>query len=302
MAKKSKETPLILNERFFERLFDSLFKVEDLPDTMDINFINWTLNRYGYITLLRADDGTRRSLQGAISGVDVYNRPMFFESVNPVSQYSGLRRMIDVDCIVLRNTLNNRFTRPIMPIIEKYAIQLTEIEKSIMCAIYNSRVSSVFNAHDDAERQKIAAAFDKVAEGNPFIITNALTPAEQLRGASSRPLIEQLNNSRNSYVLDLLLRDRWTIICNFLTEIGVNNNPFEKAERQITDEVNSNNDLLYIANFEFLEARRVGWEKFNEMFGENVKISFNPDYARQILADKKETIAKNSPEEGEADV
>lgn len=298
-AIKRKQT---YNFAFLERLFDSLFKVKNLPETMDINFINWNLNRRGYITLLKADDGTLRCLQGAISGLDVYNRPVKFISTNPVAKYCDLRRTIGEDCVVMRNTLNKRLVQPNNRLFRKYADMLTIIETSIDCAMYNSRVSTIFNAESDAEAQKIRAMFDQLAMGKPFIITNSRKPVDVLKQNVARPLIELTGANRNGYIVDLLLRDRWTIICNFLTEIGVNNNPFEKAERQITDEVNSNNEMLDIARFEYFKAREEAWNEFNEMFGENVTIEFNRDYLEVLQTQIMQAQAKGGGENVQADV
>lgn len=290
------------NFRFLERLFDSLFKVENLPETMDINFINWNLNRRGYITLLKANDGTLRCLQGAISGLDVYNRPVKFISTNPVPKYCDLKRTIGEDCVVMRNTLNKRLVQPNNLLFQKYAEQLANIETSIECAIYNSRVSTIFNVESDTEAQKIRAMFDQLAMGKPFIITNSRKPVDVLKQNVARPLIELTGANRNGYIVDLLLRDRWTIICNFLTEIGVNNNPFEKAERQITDEVNSNNEMLDIARFEYFKAREEAWNEFNEMFDENVTIEFNRDYLEVLQTQIMQAQAKGGVENVQTDV
>lgn len=286
------------NFRVLERIFNSLFTVENLPETMDINFINTYLNMDGYIALLRADDGTLRCLQGAIYGIDVYNRPTGFYSANPVRKYSGIKRTIDKDCVILCNTRNKQFPQSNLALFLKYADLLDNVDTSINAALYNTRVSTIYNASNDQEAQKIRVMFDQVAVGKPFIITSSQKPVDVLKQNVARPILEQVNNLRSQYVLDLLLRDRWTILCNFLTEIGINNTPFEKAERQITDEVNSNNELLEITNFEFLKARQEGFSSFNKMFGTDVKVSFNRKAAMEIF----QRAQQQSGEEGNENV
>lgn len=273
------------NYRLLERIFNSAFIYTGLPDSVDVDFINSYLNNTGYITWCKADDGTIRTLQGAISGIDVYNRPTTFESANPVSKYSGLKRTIGEDCVVMFNTLNDRKAENNVRLFTKYAALLDELDKSINSAIYNSRVSAIFSVESDTEAQQVRAMCDDVAKGKPFILTNNNAVRNSLMGISGQ-MVETLPVKSN-YVLDLLLRDRYTILCNFLTEIGINNTPFEKKERQIVNEVDSNNELLKITGFEFLEARKKALEKVNEMFGLNISVDFNRELqeAVEVAAD-----------------
>ena len=273
------------NYRLLERIFNSAFIYDGLPDTVDVDFINFYLNNNGYVTWCKADDGTVRTLQGAISGIDVYNRPTTFESANPVSKYSGIRRKIGADCVVMFNTLNDRKAENNVKLFTKYAALLDELDKSINCAIYNTRVSNIFSAESDPEAQQIRAMCDDVIKGKPFVLTNTNAVRNSLMGISKQ-MVESLPVKAN-YVLDLLLRDRYTILCNFLTEIGINNTPFEKKERQIVNEVDSNNELLKITGFEFLEARRKALQAVNAMFGLNISVDFNRELpeAVEVVAD-----------------
>lgn len=268
------------NYKLLERVFNSCFVYEGLPDTVDIDFINFYLNNLGYVTWCKADDGTIRTLQGAISGIDVYNRPTDFESANPISKYSGIKRKIGKDCVVMYNTLNNRKPESNIRLFRKYEKRLNEIDRSIMCAIYNTRVSSIFSVESDPEAQQVRAMCDDVAEGRPFIITNTNAVRDSLLNVR-KSLVESLPVKAN-YVLDLLLRDRYTILCNYLTEIGINNTPFEKKERQIETEVDSNNELLNITAFEFLQARKKALTAVNDMFGLNISVEFNREIERSV--------------------
>lgn len=274
------------NYRLLERIFNSNFIYDDVPDTVDVDFINFYLNNNGYITWCRAGDGTIRTLQGAISGLDESNRATMFESANPVAKYSGIKRIIGEDCVVMFNTLNDRKAENNVRLFTKYAALLDELDKSINSAIYNSRVSAIFSVESDTEAQQVRAMCDDVAKGKPFILTNNNAVRNSLMGISGQ-MVETLP-VKNNYVLDLLLRDRYTILCNFLTEIGVNNTPFEKKERQIVNEVDSNNELLKITGFEFLEARKKAVEAVNEMFGLNISVHLNrelPKAVEEVAAD-----------------
>ena len=79
------------------------------------------------------------------------------------------------------------------------------------------------------------------------------------------------------------------ILGAFLSEIGVKTSK-NKREREITDEVAADNQLLTI-NVEDLEKwRKMGVEEVNKMFGTEISVSRNPDYEPQKEGDENVTI------------
>ena len=73
------------------------------------------------------------------------------------------------------------------------------------------------------------------------------------------------------YVADKLRQERYELEREILTFLGLNNN-FEKSERLLVDEVNSNNDFI-IRNAELMfEQRKKACEEINEMFGLNISV------------------------------
>lgn len=262
------------NFRFLESIVNSLFVYDGLPDTVDIDFINYHLNRNGYIVWCKVD-GDVVTLQGAISGLDLYNRPTTFYSANPVTKYNHVKRQIGKDCVVLYNTLNKRFAKNNLPILYKYTRLLDNIDNSIDCSIFNTKASTIYNVDSETDTMKIKLRIDKIANGEPFILANTKkSQAQEILTGTKSPTVEHIP-VKNNYVLDLLLRDRYTIFCNFLTELGVNSTPFEKKERQIESEVNSNNELLGIVASEMLKAREQAIDEVNKMFGTNISVKFN---------------------------
>lgn len=269
------------NREWLESLINALFIYDNVPDTIDIDFVNFALNNFGFITWLEADDGTIRTLQGAISGIDVYSRPVKFTSTNPVKSYSGLERTIGEDCVVMYNTPNRRKAQSNIPLLNKYAALLNNIDVSINTAITNTRASTIYRAKNDVEAQHVRNMLDQVNAGKPFVLVND-DIVGTLLGNSDTSIAENLPVKAN-YVLDLLLRDRYTVICNFLTELGINNTPFEKKERQIETEVDSNNELLNISNWGYLKARQDALDAVNSMFNQNITVKFNRELIERVI-------------------
>lgn len=272
------------------RMVNNRLIYKNVPDTIDINFLHYMRNIKGYYTLLKADDSTLRGLDGAIYGIGVYNQATDFTSVNPVSKYSGMHRVIGEDCVTIYSTLNKREPLPIAIIINKFARQLANIDISIDCAIYNSRLSLRFNANNDVEKKNLELAYSKFMDGMPFITLNS----KALSALQNQPLTEFFP-VKNSYLVDELLRDKRSIYCDFLSFIGINNTPFEKSERLVSGEASSNNTELYLSIWDILESEQRGWEEFNKMFGQNVTVELNQEPIDFI----REEVDKGYPEKEE---
>lgn len=61
----------------------------------------------------------------------------------------------------------------------------------------------------------------------------------------------------------------------FFTMLGINSTPFEKKERLLTDEVNSNNQILKLTLDSYFQTQKRDFEKVNKKFGTNYKINLN---------------------------
>ena len=81
----------------------------------------------------------------------------------------------------------------------------------------------------------------------------------------------QFLNTTAPYDADKLRQERYELEREILTFLGLNNN-FEKSERLLVDEVNSNNDFI-IRNAELMfEQRKKACAEINEMFGLNITV------------------------------
>lgn len=63
----------------------------------------------------------------------------------------------------------------------------------------------------------------------------------------------------------------------FLTFIGVNNTDFEKGERLVTNEVDSNNEIISMMKTDGLEMRQKACDSINKKFDLNITVQWNPD-------------------------
>ena len=77
--------------------------------------------------------------------------------------------------------------------------------------------------------------------------------------------------NKDNYITPDLLQDFRTLIANFDAEIGINNVNFEKKERLITDEVNSNNEDTIARCTIWLNTLNETFKSVNKMFNLNLR-------------------------------
>lgn len=74
------------------------------------------------------------------------------------------------------------------------------------------------------------------------------------------------------FIIDKLEQEKKVVLNECLTRLGINNSNIEKAERLITDEVNSNNELINLSGACILDEIKEGFERCNKILGSNIKV------------------------------
>lgn len=144
----------------------------------------------------------------------------------------------------------------ILDIVDFYAEQLSMLYSTIDQSIINSRFAYIVAANSTAAAATLKAIFDERNSGKPLIVydkdklkkTDSVDKTSPLETQDPFELLD-LHVGQN-YITDKLLRDYRTIMNNFCSEIGIPNNPIEKAERVTTNEVESNSAET-VARFEY---------------------------------------------------
>jgi hypothetical protein len=150
-----------------------------------------------------------------------------------------------------------------MPIINRYAGLLAECDSSISVNLRNSKVAMIAKASNKAQAKTLEATFETIDKGKPVVIVSA--DAVNQEDLWYMPV-------KNSFIANDVQELKRSIISEFLTEIGVNNNAQNsKKERLIVDEVNSNDTETQLNIIHWKENIDEGFEAANKMFGLNLK-------------------------------
>ena len=136
--------------------------------------------------------------------------------------------------------------RGILDIVDFYAAELATLWSSIDQSIINSRFAYIIAANSEAAAATLKAIFDARNSGKPLMVYDKDKLKKKDSVDKTAPLEDKepfdvldLKVGEN-YITDKLLADYRRILVQFDTEIGIPNNPFEKGERLITNEVESN--------------------------------------------------------------
>lgn len=230
-----------------------------LPEEWDINYFLTTLFISGFLAITDTALGVL-PLKCSYTGINVFNRPTDIIIANPV--LGSLRRKIDDDAILLK--LQYDFIG-VMPIVERYSTLLAAADSSIAVNLRNSKVSMIAKASDKAQAKTLEKMYETIDKGKPMVIVSA--DAVNPEDMWYMPV-------KNSFVANDVQELKRSIISEFLTEIGVNNNAQNsKKERLVVDEINSNDTETQLNITHWLENIKEGFDKANTMFGLNLDVT-----------------------------
>lgn len=246
----------------------SIFDFKNIPSTWDIDYLYDNLFRNGYLAIFN-ENGVNYCLNCGVSGINVYNRPTDVIVSNPI--LGNINKKIGNDCELLYFNFINGCMMGIEPLIKRYALLLAQCDGTLNTTLMNSRVAHIFECENDSDLKTIQKIYDDVTSGRPCAFVKK--GREPLNTGVQKDFL----NVKNTYIGNDILLTKRTILCEFLTEIGINNANTQKRERLNSDEVNANNNEIMCLISVWLNTMQRCLEKINTMFNLNVNVEFNKD-------------------------
>ena len=140
-----------------------------------------------------------------------------------------------------------------------YAQRMFEVENCIRVNINQQKFPWFVNTTPN-NKKTMETMFQKVLNGEPYIL-----------GSKDQIGNVEVLTLNTPYIADKLNEYKYELEREVLSFHGLNNN-FEKKERLLVDEVNSNNDFID-RNVELMyRQRKLACEQLNKKFGWNVKV------------------------------
>lgn len=258
---------ILMNNKTFNDYLDrmrkiclSMFEWVNLPDSMNARFLEQCLYYQGQASLLYDRDYGYLNTMASDGGyINIYGLPT---EVMCYSYRFNQRRSLyttdigeekDKECILV---LNNYDRVPTSYTISLFAYRLAEAQRTADVNIKAQRTPILITT-DQKQYYTLKKMYEEYEGNTPAIFAdkNLLSPDALKALKTDAPMI--IND-----IMDYK-REIWN---EFLTFMGISNLS-EKRERMITNEIDSNNELVNLNLQALLIPRKEACKQFNEKYG-----------------------------------
>lgn len=261
----------------FSELALSVFKWENLPDTVDERFLELTLYTDGQAVFFRDEVLGELCLQCAVNGpFDVYRIPIRRRAY-AVNGYQ--KNLTNKDSVIIWNNKLHTNTEPDMRV---FARRLWDLDRSIEV---NARAQKTPVMLQGPEEQRLTLLnLYKEYDGNAPVICGDKNL--NLEGFKS------INTQAPFVGLDLyqLKTQIWN---EALTYLGISNLTIQKKERVNTDEVTRSMGGTLASRNARLEARKKAAEEINKMFDLDISVHFKEDLDTDEAPEEPEEVKED---------
>lgn len=183
----------------------------------------------------------------------------------------GYNKIFNFDDVVY--VMNNVIQKPTFDIIKLFALRLYETERTIDVNVLAQKTPVLIEG-DQKTILSLKNIYMQYSGNIPFIF-----------GDKHYNLSNNLNvlNTSAPYIVDKLDVHKHEVINDALTVLGINNANTQKKERLITDEVQSNDQLIAYQLNCFYKFRKQAADLINEKFNLDIDISLNKDVFDLLL-------------------
>lgn len=177
----------------------------------------------------------------------------------------GYQKQFDFDEVVY--IMNNELQIPTARTINQFAYRLYETERTIDVNLIAQKTPVLIEG-DTKTILTLKNVYMQYSGNTPFIFGN-----------KQFDISNKLNvlNTNAPYLIDKLELHKHEIWNEMLTYLGIDNANTDKKERLITDEVESNNEVInYYLNC-FYKTRKSACDEINKKFGLNIELQLNKE-------------------------
>ena len=239
-------------------LAENVFEFKNLPEFIDIAYLNSTLLRQGSIAFFQDEVMGLLALPFVTyGGKDVYGRPIKIQ----VTGQNGYRRILDKDEFVIMYDNNGRY--PLWSDILQYSERIAQMTRTIDINIAQQKTSRVFKTKSGTEKS-IRDLVNNVDAYENTILTYDDIDLDDI----------SLVLAPAPYVADKISIDKDKIYNEFLRLIGIANLSYQKKERNIKDEINAMQGGTIASRYSRFEPRKKAIEQINEKFGTNIEVEY----------------------------
>ena len=245
----------------FRRIALSMFEWKNLPPSMSARWLELCLFFEGKAALLKDENYGFINTKCTSNGdFNIYGLPTKLNCFSysyhaDRNLYTGLTEDNQkTDCILVMNDWEGL---PTAPTLELYALRLYECQRACDVNIKTQKFP-IMVLSSDKQQLTMKNLYNEYDGNQPFIFGDK----NILKGDELKAI-----NTGSPFVADKLTQYKKEIWNECLTYLGINNIMLEKKERLVTDEANSNNELINLNLQSRLAPREEAARQFNELFG-----------------------------------
>ena len=261
----------IAEQYYLSRLSElamSMFKWENLPDSIDERFLEYTLFYEGVVVFLHDNDLVVNNsdegylaLQVALGGnLDVYRVPDYRKAYAT----NGYQNQLDAKNSVL--VWNNMLRMPEYGRMLFYARKLYEIDRAIDVNV-KAQKTPVAILCDEKERLTMKNIYMQYDGNQPFIFGSKDLDLKQIT----------VLKTDAPFVADKLQVLQDNIWSEAMMCLGIPNSSGEKKERLVANEAVLSQGGTLASRSSRLSMRKKACKEINRMFGLNVDVTYNPE-------------------------
>ena len=168
-------------------------------------------------------------------------------------------KVVNRDCVIgYAHTSHASVRSMVMFYIEK----IVDVEKTIETNLFTHKLPRLIICSPE-DKQRVADIVDAIERGEHKLFLDV---------ADWQAIKNVLDSGNGSYIIDKLYQYKTNLENELLTFLGINNVAIQKAERLITDEANSNNELINDSSDCFLDSLHDFCEDISTVLGYEIDV------------------------------
>lgn len=276
---------------FFKWLLNkvaSCFVIENVPETINTTYLKTNLILDGSICITDFGDKLYACIGSVGSAPNEYYIPRKFIIANPVLGSKTVTFLPEdgnrANGVVITNTdIDSLFSFEVglYELINQTATLLADNIISISCAQINSRITAIITAESGAQQTAAETTMKQMYAGRPYQVLQS--------DLVEKIMVNPINTSAVGNNLTELVELHNYIIGNFFQSIGIKSNNIRKKAHVLNEEIDSQNEFLKVSIMEMLSSWQKGFDKVNELYGTDIKVTLNPALVDTVLDENIES-------------
>lgn len=258
----------LMLHRELSELCMNRFKWHNLPDSIDVRFLEKTLFRSGLAVFYWEDKYDKfLTLPGGPGRLDDQDNPIGYTVIGTLI---GTRHLNAQQCVPIWANYSRSNDLDIVGI---YARRLARLDRTVDINLNNARQPKVLVATKDTQLS-VENMSRQIEEGQPTIrVRPELLDAVQVLDLAVDPnLFEKVSLARTRI---------WNECMGLL---GIKHANQDKKERLVSDEVAANDEQIAIMKAVHLNARKIAADQINRKYGLDVHVEYDEDVTESLEA------------------